>query len=90
VETYRAVIREPRKAPPKPDQYGTYTLEGDKSTYGPSPVTLHAWAALVLPKCTEGAYCDIYKVEEVFVERLRWHEQDGLVNVGVTINATAD
>ena len=70
LETYRAVIREPHKASPEPDKYGTLTIPGSMSTFGISPVPLRAWAQKLLPGCVKGSWCDIYKVEEVFVERV--------------------
>ncbi len=70
LETYRAVIREPHKAPPEPDKYGTLTIPGSMSTFGISPVPLRQWAQQLLPTCAKGSWCDIYKVEERFIERV--------------------
>ena len=70
METYRAVIREPHKAPPEPDKYGTLTIPGALTTFGPSPVPLRKWAADVLTRCLPEAYCEIYRIEEVLVERV--------------------
>lgn len=68
METYRAVIHEPNKAAPEPDRYGTLTIPGEQSTYGPNPVPLRVWAKEALTKCSPGAFCDIYRIEQVLVE----------------------
>jgi len=74
-QSYYAVIRDPNKAQPVPDSYGTLTIPGAQSTFGPSPVPLRKWAAALLAECSTGAYCDIYRMEQVWVERVAQAEQ---------------
>lgn len=70
METYKAVIYEPNRPDPKPDRYGTVTLPANPSYVALSPVPLRCWAKDELSGMTKGAYCVIYKIEEVEVERI--------------------
>lgn len=70
IQTYRAIIRDPKRAEPQADKHGTMTITGALSTFGREVESLRKWAKLVLPGCSDGAYCEILRVEEVLVERV--------------------
>jgi len=70
---YRAVLHDPTRPLPEPDQYGTLTIPAEPSTTSPSIVVVQFWARNVLKMAGIGAVVEIFKTEETLVERME-HE----------------
>lgn len=68
---YKAIIVEPNRKPSEPDYYGTLTVQSAGVSFGKSSAELVKWAKEILPKLTEGAYCVIYRIDEVEVCRVK-------------------
>ena len=74
MDHFKAVITEPNRPVQKPDQYGTMHIPPVGVYYGVSLVRALEWARLTLPKLTEGAYCILYRIDEVEVEKMTREE----------------
>jgi len=68
---YKAVIVEPNRKPGEPDEYGTLTVQPTGVRFGHDSAELIVWAKEVLPKLTDGAYCVVYRIDEVEVWRAK-------------------
>jgi hypothetical protein len=68
---YHAIILEPNLKRPEPDEYGTLTLPPTKVRFGKTTLELIEWARAELVKLSDGAYCTIYRIDEVEVWKVR-------------------
>jgi len=72
---YKGTIVEPLKTGKAiPDKYDTMMIPAQTVMGSPSLVAIRDWAALILPRCSKGAYCVIERIDRVEVERITQEE----------------